>query len=236
MPQRLPDSWQVAFALIEVNGPGSSGARFGDPAERREDVRQVEQDVGVLAEEVRLCGEGSRRAREFLGFAMTAAVGQYSCQNSLAERWGDEVFTGRGFLAHRDQANGFVIPALTLRRDSSGQFRRGGGQVAPLTHLVQGAVFEAKVLLRGRWIAGEHCDESSRLGDRRRYRGTERVQDAFRAVERRLCCRNIVPHRVQACQIMKDNRPSEGVISDLIEIGLTSPDPFLRRSWTPECG
>src|SRR6185312_13340829 len=179
------------------------GVRLGDSAERREDVCEIKLDVGVLAEQVGLRGKGCRRAREVLSLAVTAAVGQYPCQNSLAESLGDEVLTGRSLPACRDQANGFVIPARTLRRDGSGQFRRCGGQVTPLAHPVQEAVFEAKMLLGGRWIACKHRDEGCGLSGRRRYPCAEAVQEAIREAERCLRRREVVLHRVQACEVVK---------------------------------
>ena len=81
MSERLPGPWQVAFALIEVDGQSGGAVRFADSAERREDMCEIDLDAGVLAEQVGLRGKGCRRAREVLGFAMTASVGQYSCQN-----------------------------------------------------------------------------------------------------------------------------------------------------------
>jgi len=56
-------------------GPGGRGVRFGDSTGRREDVSEIEQGVGVLAEQVALRGEFCRRARDFLRFAMVATVG-----------------------------------------------------------------------------------------------------------------------------------------------------------------
>ena len=90
--------------------------------------------------------------------------------------------------------------------------------------------------LGGRWIAGEHRDEGRRLGDRRRHRGAEGVQQGFRATERCLRRREVVLHRVQACQVLKDIRLSEGVVPDLVEVILTSLYPFLCGCWAPERG
>jgi len=40
--ERLPGSWQVALALVEVERLGSSGVCFGDLARRGQDVREFE--------------------------------------------------------------------------------------------------------------------------------------------------------------------------------------------------
>ncbi len=86
--ERLPGPWQVAFALVEVTRLGRGGVCFGDLACRGEDVREFEQGVGVLAQQVGLRGKGCRRAREFLGFAVTAPVGEDPCVESLADGLG----------------------------------------------------------------------------------------------------------------------------------------------------
>ena len=40
--ERLPGSWQVAFALVEIKSLGGCGARFGDPADCGENVGEIE--------------------------------------------------------------------------------------------------------------------------------------------------------------------------------------------------
>ena len=57
--------------------------RFEDLAGRGEDVSEIEQDIGVLAEQVTLRGEFRRRARECLRFAMVTAVGEDPGRQSL---------------------------------------------------------------------------------------------------------------------------------------------------------
>ena len=163
VPERLPGSWQVAFALVEVERLGSGGVCFGDLAGRGEDVREFEQGVGVLAQQVGLRGKGCRRAREFLGFAITAPVGENPCDRPWLRAWGDRSSSAAAsrLIAIRRWPR---RTGSTLRRDGSGQFRRGGGQEAPLAHPVEGVVFEPKILLGGRRIAGEHRDEGRGLG------------------------------------------------------------------------
>src|SRR5262249_49718677 len=104
--ERFPGSWQVALALVEVKRLGSNGACLGDLAFRGEDVREFEQGVGVLAQQVGLRCEGRRRAREFLSLAITAPVGEDPCVESLADGLGGQVLVGRGFPAYRDQPDG----------------------------------------------------------------------------------------------------------------------------------
>jgi hypothetical protein len=58
--ERFPGAWQVALALVEVTRLGSDGMRFGDFACRGENVRELEQGVGVVAQQVGLRGERSR--------------------------------------------------------------------------------------------------------------------------------------------------------------------------------
>ena len=60
VPERFPGTWQVAFALVEVKGLGGCGVRFGDPAGRGENVSEIEQGIGVLAQQV---GRASCRER-----------------------------------------------------------------------------------------------------------------------------------------------------------------------------
>src|SRR5215813_112026 len=115
--ERFPRSWQVALALVEVKGLGSGGVCFGGLACRGEDVREFEQGIGVLAQQVGLRGEGRRRAREFLGFAVTAPVGEDPCVKPLADGLRGQVLVGCGFPAYRDQLDGFVVPARSLRGD-----------------------------------------------------------------------------------------------------------------------
>ena len=125
---------------------------------------------------------------------------------------------------------------LTLRRDGSGQFHRRGGQDAPLAHLLERLVLEAKMHLRGRGITGEHRDEGSRLGKRRGHRRAEGIQEGFRAAERGVCRRDVILHRIQARQVQEDHGLSDGMVPDLIEVVLTSPYPFRCRCRTPERG
>ena len=66
--ERLPGSGQVALALVEAKRLGSGGVCFGDLACRGEDVRELEQGVGVLVQQVGPRGQGCGRARELLGF------------------------------------------------------------------------------------------------------------------------------------------------------------------------
>jgi hypothetical protein len=77
--ERFPGSWQVALALVEAKRLGSGGVCFGVPASRGQDVREFEQGVGVLVQQIGLRGESRRRAREFLGFVTTAPVGEDPC-------------------------------------------------------------------------------------------------------------------------------------------------------------
>src|SRR5579862_36259 len=107
-----------------------------------------------MAEQIGLSDKCYRRACEFLCLVMLATVGEYPGRQSLAEDLCGDVLARSGFLAYRDQAGGFGVPALTLGRDGSGQLGCGAGQVAPFAHLVEGVVFAAKVTLGGRRIAG----------------------------------------------------------------------------------
>src|SRR6516162_8520605 len=74
--ERLARSWEISFALVKVSGPGGGGVRFGEPVGRCEDASQIEQNVGVLAQKVGLRGERFCGARQFLGCAITATVGE----------------------------------------------------------------------------------------------------------------------------------------------------------------
>src|SRR5215471_6316338 len=119
--ERFPGARQVAFALVQVKGPGGCCMRVAGPAGRREDMSEIEQGVGMLAEQVGLRGEFCRRAREWLCFAGVAAVGEDPGRQSLADGTGGQVVVRRGFLAYRDQVGGFVVPAWVLGCDGSGQ-------------------------------------------------------------------------------------------------------------------
>ena len=125
--ERFPGSWKVAFALVEVKGPGGCRVRFGDSTGRSEDMSEIEQGIGVVTGQVGLRGKGDGRACEFLCFAMLATVGEDPGRQSLAEGLGGHVLARSGFLAYRDQAGGFVVPALTLSGDGSGQLGCGDG-------------------------------------------------------------------------------------------------------------
>src|SRR5712691_5360709 len=109
--ERLPGSWQVAFALVEVNSLGGGGVRLGAPAGCFEDMNQIEQDVGALAEKVGLRGERHRRTRQFLSFGVTSAIGEDPGQRSLADGPHGKVLVSPGVPAGRDQPDGFVVPA-----------------------------------------------------------------------------------------------------------------------------
>src|SRR5262249_52043096 len=74
VPERLPGAWQVALSLVEIKRLGGGGVCFGDLPCCGEYVREFEQDVCVLTQQVGLRREGCRRAGEFLGFAITAPV------------------------------------------------------------------------------------------------------------------------------------------------------------------
>jgi hypothetical protein len=58
---RLPGSREVAFALVKINRLGGCGVCFMDAAGCGEDLGEVEQGVGVLAQQVRLRGQRHRR-------------------------------------------------------------------------------------------------------------------------------------------------------------------------------
>jgi len=80
----FPGSWKVAFAFVEVKGPGGCRVRFGDSTGRSEDVSEIEQGIGVAIEQVGLRGKGYGRACQFLCFAMLATIGEDPCGQSLA--------------------------------------------------------------------------------------------------------------------------------------------------------
>jgi len=83
--ERLPDSGKVAFALVEMKSLGGYGMCVGDTADRSEDVSEIEQGVGVLAQQVRLRGQRHRRACEFRCLGVVATVGEDPGRQSLAE-------------------------------------------------------------------------------------------------------------------------------------------------------
>src|SRR6516162_11220860 len=49
-PERFSGPGQIALLLIEAKGLGSGGVRLSDPVGRHEGVREIEQNVGVLAD------------------------------------------------------------------------------------------------------------------------------------------------------------------------------------------
>jgi hypothetical protein len=116
----LPDSREVAFALVEIKSLDGCGVCFEDAAGRSEDLGEIEQGVGMVAYQVRVRGQLHCRVGEFHGFGVAATMGQDSGRQSLADDLGG-VLAGTGFSAYRDQVDGFVIPVLTLCRDGSGQ-------------------------------------------------------------------------------------------------------------------
>ena len=119
--ERFPGARQVALALVEIKGLGSCGLRFGIAARRSQDMSQIKQGIGVLAQQVCLCGEGHRRGCEFGCFGVAATVGEQPGRQSPAEDLIDYVLASSGLLAYRDQFAGFIVPRLALRRDGSGQ-------------------------------------------------------------------------------------------------------------------
>src|SRR5712671_772714 len=74
--ERIPGSWQIFLASVEVKGLGGCGACVGDLAGRSEDVSQIEEGVCTLAQQIALRGEGRRRSSEYQRFVMAATVGE----------------------------------------------------------------------------------------------------------------------------------------------------------------
>ena len=94
---------------------------FGNAAGRSQDVSQIEQGIGMLAQLVRLRRKRYCRGREFHCFGVAAAVGEDPGRQSLADDLGGQVLTCSGLLAYLNQLGGFGVPLFTLRRDGSGQ-------------------------------------------------------------------------------------------------------------------
>ena len=199
--QRFPGPRQVAFAFVQVKGLGGCGMRVAGPAGRGEDVREIKQGVGVLAEQVGLPASPPPSAQVIL--PRDSGRGRRgSWPTSLTDGLGGQILT-RGFLAYRDQADGFVVPAWTLRPRRLGQLRRGGGEVAPLAHIVEGVVFDAKVPLGGGWIAGQHRNEGGRMVIAPVIVGPRVSRRYFALLSEAYAASNIVLHRLQAARFCR---------------------------------
>ena len=121
VPERFPGPWKVALALVEIKGLGGCGVCFGSTAGRSQDMSQIEQGIGMRAQQVRLRRKRHRRGCEFHRFGMAATVGEDPGRQSLADDLGGRVLACRDLLAYRDQLGGFGVPLFSLRRDGSGQ-------------------------------------------------------------------------------------------------------------------
>src|ERR1700758_2471542 len=87
---RFPGARQVALYLIEVKRLVYGHPRLGKMAGRAQDIGQVKQGVGVLAQQVSLRGERHRRGRELGRLGVTAVVGEHPGRQSLADDLGDQ--------------------------------------------------------------------------------------------------------------------------------------------------
>ena len=84
-------------------------------------MSQIKQGIGVLAQQVRLRGEGHRRRCESGCFGVAATVGERPGRQPPADDLSDQVLACRRLLAYRDQLVDFVVSFSALRRDGSGQ-------------------------------------------------------------------------------------------------------------------
>jgi len=84
-------------------------------------MSQIKQGVGVLAQQVRLRGQGHRRGCESGCFGVAATVGEHPGRQSLAYDLGDKILACGRLLAYCDQLVGLTISYSALRRDGLGQ-------------------------------------------------------------------------------------------------------------------
>ena len=183
VPERLPGSWQVAFALVEVKGLAGGGVRFrrpGRPRPGRERDR-------AGCRRARSAGRSVRRAPPPSGRVPRLrddGPGRRESWRTVPGRWPGWTDPRRPpaswLMAINSMASSYRLgpcAAMALASFAAVVARR---RRSPIWS--EGVVFEPKILLRGRWIAAEHRDEGGGLGHRRRHRGTEGVQQGFRAV------------------------------------------------------